>query len=224
MNTKGPVDSIVVEAGHGYLHHFGDENIAVPPPNEQMLGHVFDFCQEYGLDNQLALIVDDTSKKVSQSEEANKEELVSEYLDRWKSEPDQIGYESESAKVWNEAWEDQQAVAESEITGDKKKVEYTCPALDTAMVAEKLGLTDKTSIPAGGYAVTQHDKNFLIGGEYHSFYDCSTHQESLGIQEQLHEAGVTGIPTFQNSHHLEFNPEEFTKEELEETLYQEVIS
>lgn len=235
MDTKGaaeassppapaePVETVVIEAGHGYVDLLDDEEVHIPGPDEEMIKAVQDFCEDYGIEYQLVHVADDTSSDLSAEQLDSKENTVDEYLEKWSKKPDQISWESEAAAVWEDEWYDHQDI--EGVTGDSKNVPFTCAALDAAMTAEKLGETDYTSIPAADLAVTQHDENLPVPsiGGYSSFQGYDSQEKSHEIQEELYELGVLENPTWEQSANLEYNPGEKTPGELVEDLEEVVL-
>ena len=224
VDTKGSeVDEVTIEAGHAYLEKLqnGEE---VPPPNQETLNTAQDFLNDHGIETQLIAIFDDTHTSVEQLGNEQKTDLAENYLSQWSQQPESYHWESEAIQVWENNWEEYKQLENAVDQGDSKWCGVTCAALDAAMTAEKLGITNRTTIPAAGKAVTQHDQNYsLPSGVYSSFQGYDNQEESHNLQQQLYNNEVIPIPTFQDSHNLEFNPEQLSNGELEDKLYQEVV-
>lgn len=235
MDTKGAaeassppesaeaVETVVIEAGHGYVDLLDDEDVHIPEPDEEMIEAVQDFCEDYGIDYQLLHVADDTSSDLTAEQLDSKHETVDEYLKKWSLDPDQVSWESEAASVWEDGWYEHQDI--ENVAGSSKNVPFTCAALDAAMTAEKLSETDYTSIPAADLAVTQHDENLPVPsiGGYSSFHGYEGQETSHGIQEELYDRGVLETQTWKQSGNLEYNPEEKTAEELVGELEEVVL-
>jgi hypothetical protein len=224
VDTKGTdIEEVTIEAGHAYLDKLANGE-TIPSPKTETLDTLQDFFHDYGINTDLIAIIDDTPKAVEDLSDQKKTELAENYLSKWGIEPDSYHWESEAIDVWNQEWS-QYKDLDYATAEDSKWCDLTCAALDAAMTAEKLSLTDYTSIPGADFAVTQHDENYpLAPGTFSSFHGYDNQEESHELQQQLHEEGVVEVPTFQDSHNFEFNPEEISNGELEETLYQEVIA
>lgn len=217
------IEQVTIEAGHAYLDKLSNGE-PIPAPETETLDTIQDFFHDYGIDTKLIAIIDDTPKAVEGLSEEKKAELAEEYLSNWELEPDSYHWESEAITVWSQEWI-QYKNLDHATAEDSKWCDLTCAALDTAMTAEKLGLTDYTSIPGADFSVTQHDENYpLAPGTFSSFHGYDNQEESHELQQQLHEEEVIEAPTFQDNQNLEFNPEEISNEELEEKLYQKVIA
>ena len=223
MATKGSVETVVHEIGHGYVDLLDDPGVVIPPPNEELVGVIQDLCQDYGIDYKLIHIADDTDESLSKDQIDSKEDIVDSYLEKWSYTPDEICWESEAADVWENDWTDYQSI--DGVTGSSKNVPFSCVALDAAMTAEKLGETDQTSIPSMDFAVTQHDENLPVPsiGGYSSFHNYEGQQASHEIQEVLHDLGVLETPTWKQESNFEYNPEKKSEEEFLEEL-EEVIA
>jgi len=225
VGTKGTeVDQVTIEAGHAYLEKLknGED---IPPPDQDTLNTVQDFLSDHGVDSQLITILDDTHSSVEEISQQEKNELAENYLSKWDHQPDSYHWESEAIQVWEDNWQNYQQLQNAVDPEDSKWCEMTCAALDAAMTAEKLGITDQTTIPSADKAVTQHDENYpLPSGVYSSFQGYDNQKESHQLQQQLHEQDAVPVPTFQDSYNLEFNPEELSNGELEEQVYQDVIA
>lgn len=223
MDTKGTdIEEVTIEAGHAYLDKLANGE-TIPSPETETLDTLQDFFHDYGIKTNLIAIIDDTHEAVEDLGDQQKTELAENYLSNWGIEPDSYHWESEAIDVWNQEWS-QHKDLDYATAEDSKWCDLTCAALDAAMTAEKLSLTDYTSIPGADFAVTQHDENYpLAPGTFSSFHGYDNQEESHELQQQLHEEEVIEVPTFQDSHNLEFNPEEVSNGELEETLYQEVV-
>lgn len=224
MDTKGTdIEEVTIEAGHAYLDKLANGE-TIPSPETETLDTLQDFFHDYGINTNLIAIIDDTPKAVEEFGGQQKTELAENYLSKWGIEPDSYHWESEAIDVWNQEWS-QHKDLDYATAEDSKWCDLTCAALDAAMTAEKLSLTDYTSIPGADFAVTQHDENYPLAlGTFSSFHGYDNQEESHELQQKLHEEEVVEVPTFQDSHNFEFNPEEISNGELEETLYQEVIA
>ncbi len=217
------VETVVIEAGHGYVDLLDDSSVDKPAPDEEMVYAVQDVLDEYGVDYQLVHIADDTSGDLNPEQMASKHEIVGDYLEDWSIEPEQVCWESEAASVWENGWKDYQGL--DNVKGSSKNVPFTCAALDAAMTAEKLDETDQTSIPGADLAVTQHDENLPVPsiGGYSSFQGYEGQITSHQIQEELYKLGALEDKTWSQGSNLEYNPEEKTVDELAQEL-EEVIS
>jgi len=224
VDTKGTdIEEVTIEAGHAYLDKLANGE-TIPSPEVETLDTLQDFFHDYGINTNFIAIIDDTPKDVEDLSDQKKTELAENYLSKWEVDPDSYHWESEAIDVWNQEWS-QYKDLDYATAEDSKWCDLTCAALDAAMTAEKLGLTDQTSIPGADFAVTQHDVNYpLAPGTFSSFHGYDNQEESHELQQQLHEEEVIEAPTFQDSHNLEYNPEEVSNSELEEKLYQNVIA
>jgi len=225
VDTKGnDLDEVTIEAGHAYLEEL-QKGTEIPSPNQETLNTIHEFLNDQGIDTKLIAILDDTHTSVDQVREQEKQDLAEIYLSQWNQQPVSYHWESEAIQVWENDWQNYKHLQNVVDQEDSKWCDITCAALDTAMTAEKLGLTNQTKIPAADKAVTQHDKNYpLPSGAYSSFHKYDNQEESHQIQQKLHEQGKLPLPTFQDAHNLEFNPEQISNEELEDKLYQELIA
>ena len=221
--SKDQVETVVIEAGHGYVDLLDASSVDKPAPDEEMVYAVQDVLDEYGVDYQLVHIADDTSGDLNPEQMASKHEIVGDYLEDWSIEPEQVCWESEAASVWENGWKDYQGL--DNVKGSSKNVPFTCAALDAAMTAEKLDETDQTSIPGADLAVTQHDENLPVPsiGGYSSFQGYEGQITSHQIQEELYKLGALEDKTWSQGSNLEYNPEEKTVDELAQEL-EEVIS
>ena len=224
MDTKGTeIEEVTIEAGHAYLEKL-KKGEQIPPPNPETVQTTQDFLHDHGINTNLVAILDDTHSSVKVIEEDQKQELAEEYISTWEVQPDSYHWESEAIDVWNQKWSQYLDLNNAIDEGDSKWCSLTCAALDAAMTAEKLGITDQTSIPSADATVTQHDENYPLPSGYSSFHNYDNQKESHQLQQNLYEDGVIPVPTFQDQYNLEFNPEQVSNGELEEDLYQEVIS
>lgn len=223
MDAKGSVETVVLEAGHGYVDLLDDPTVDIPVPNQEMIQVVQDFCQDYGIDYKFIHVADDTDGSLSQDQVDSKDQIVDEYLEKWNCEPDEICWESEAAEVWENEWSDYQSI--EGVSGSSKNVPFSCAALDAAMTAEKLGETDLTSIPSADLAVTQHDENLPVPSMsgYSSFHKYKGQETSHEIQESLYDLGALETPSRTQKSNFEYNPEQKSVEELLEGL-EEVIT
>lgn len=222
MDTKGTVEEVTIEAGHAYLDKLASGE-SIPAPDFETIATVRHFFDDHGISTTLIAVIDDTPETVEGISKQQKTGLAENYLAKWGVEPDSYHWESEAIDVWTKDWAPYQDL-EYVKAEDSKWCDLTCAALDAAMTAEKLGLTDQTSIPGADLSVTQHDENYPIpSGEFSSFHGYDNQEESHKVQEQLHREGAIPAPIFQDSHNLEFNPEKVSNGELEQTLYQQVI-
>jgi hypothetical protein len=224
VNTKGSeIEEVTIESGHAYLDKLANGE-TIPSPEVGTLDTLKDLFHDYGIETNLIAIIDDTPKDVENLGDQQKTELAENYLSKWEIDPDSYHWESEAIDVWKQEW-NQHKDLDYATAEDSKWCDLTCAALDTAMTAEKLSLTDYTSIPGADFAVTQHDENYpLAPGTFSSFQDYDNQEESHELQKQLHEEDVIEVPTFQDNNNLEFNPQEVDNKELEEALYHKVIA
>ncbi len=220
---ENETEEVVIEAGHAYLEKLkqGEE---IPAPNTETVQNAQDFLQDHGIETSLIAILDDTHSSVQQMPEEQKQELADEYLSTWKIQADSYHWESEAIEVWNQSWGQYLELDNAVDEEDSKWCDLTCAALDAAMTAEKLGITDQTSIPEADAAVTQHDENYPLPSGYSSFHGYKNQESSHQLQQELYSEDAIPVPTFQDQYNLEFNPEQVSNEELEQDLYQEVVS
>jgi len=207
VDTKGS-KTAVLEAGHTYLDllNQGEE---VPAPDEEALGEVTDCLEGLGYETHLICVVDDTPQGVENIGAGNQSQLVDDYLSDW-SEPPSVYYESQAITVL-ESLETSDDLLKGK---DGKWTDFTCSALDTAMVLGKVGLLE-SEFPEADVAITQHDKNYpLPDGSFSSFHDFKYQDQSHEIQEKLvdefsqEEGKGYKLTELDGKHHLEFNPAE----------------
>jgi hypothetical protein len=207
VDTKGS-KTAVLEAGHAYLDllNQGEE---IPAPDEETLREVADCLEGLGYETDLICVVDDTPQEVENIDAGDQSQLVDDYVSGW-SETPSVYYESQAIPVLGSLETSDELLKEK----DSKWTDFTCSALDTAMVLGKLGLLE-SEFPEADLAITQHDKNYpLPYGGHSSFHDFKYHDQSHEIQEKLvdefgqEEGEGYKLTELDGKHHLEFNPAE----------------